>query len=139
MVSPKMRAFYFWIVCRILDRHSKNLPCGKLTVDGNSLPRPCYFKQKDGRPQFYGSKYSKFEIGCRFPQAGAPRQEFALRQIDGRRQQVAAPVLFQTKKTDDRKFAVVRLFGGDSRGRTGDLLNAIQALYQLSYTPTAII
>ena len=25
--------------------------------------------------------------------------------------------------------------GGDSRGRTGDLLNAIQALYQLSYTP----
>ncbi len=30
------------------------------------------------------------------------------------------------------------LFGGDSRGRTGDLLNAIQALYQLSYTPVAI-
>ena len=27
--------------------------------------------------------------------------------------------------------------GGDSRDRTGDLLNAIQALYQLSYTPTA--
>ena len=25
--------------------------------------------------------------------------------------------------------------GGDSRDRTGDLLNAIQALYQLSYTP----
>ena len=25
--------------------------------------------------------------------------------------------------------------GGDSRGRTGDLLNAIQALYQLRYTP----
>ena len=81
----------------------------------------------------------KIWIVCRFPQAGAPRQEFALRQIDGRRQQVAAPVLFQTKKTDDRIFAVVRLFGGDSRGRTGDLLNAIQALYQLSYTPTAII
>ena len=32
-----------------------------------------------------------------------------------------------------------RLFnGGDSRGRTGDLLNAIQALYQLSYTPKII-
>ena len=27
------------------------------------------------------------------------------------------------------------LFGGDSRGRTGDLLNAIQALYHLSYIP----
>ena len=27
--------------------------------------------------------------------------------------------------------------GGDSRGRTGDLLNAIQALYQLSYTPSS--
>ena len=27
------------------------------------------------------------------------------------------------------------LFGGDSRVRNGDLLNAIQALYQLSYTP----
>ena len=29
-------------------------------------------------------------------------------------------------------------FGGDSRGRTGDLLNAIQALYQLSYTPAKV-
>ena len=27
------------------------------------------------------------------------------------------------------------LFGGDNRDRTGDLLNAIQALSQLSYTP----
>lgn len=27
--------------------------------------------------------------------------------------------------------------GGDSRSRTGDLLNAIQTLYQMSYTPTA--
>ena len=31
---------------------------------------------------------------------------------------------------------VLFAYGGDSRGRTGDLLNAIQALYQLSYTPT---
>ena len=29
------------------------------------------------------------------------------------------------------------IYGGDSRVRTDDLLNAIQALYQLSYTPTA--
>ena len=28
-----------------------------------------------------------------------------------------------------------RLFGGDKRDRTADLLNAIQALSQLSYTP----
>ena len=28
--------------------------------------------------------------------------------------------------------------GGDSRDRTGDLLNAIQALYQLSYTPKVL-
>ena len=27
-------------------------------------------------------------------------------------------------------------FGGDKRDRTADLLNAIQALSQLSYTPT---
>ena len=26
-------------------------------------------------------------------------------------------------------------FGGDKRGRTADLLHAMQALYQLSYTP----
>ena len=30
-------------------------------------------------------------------------------------------------------------FGGDNRDRTGDLLNAIQALSQLSYTPMCII
>ena len=30
-------------------------------------------------------------------------------------------------------------FGGDSRSRTGDLLNAIQALYQLSYTPMVLV
>ena len=30
-------------------------------------------------------------------------------------------------------------FGGDKRDRTADLLNAIQALSQLSYTPKAII
>gem|GEM_PF-4135326 len=29
-------------------------------------------------------------------------------------------------------------FGGDSRDRTGDLLNAIQALYHLSYIPVWI-
>ena len=28
-----------------------------------------------------------------------------------------------------------KAFGGDNRDRTGDLLNAIQALSQLSYTP----
>ena len=30
-------------------------------------------------------------------------------------------------------------FGGDKRDRTADLLNAIQALSQLSYTPTSLI
>ncbi len=30
---------------------------------------------------------------------------------------------------------ISRLFGGDKRDRTADLLNAIQALSQLSYTP----
>ena len=32
-------------------------------------------------------------------------------------------------------FAVPFHFGGDKRDRTADLLNAIQALSQLSYTP----
>ena len=41
-------------------------------------------------------------------------------------------ILSAERKTFDRY-----LCGGDSRGRTGDLLNAIQALYQLSYTPEA--
>ena len=31
------------------------------------------------------------------------------------------------------------LFGGDKRDRTADLLNAIQALSQLSYTPEQMI
>ena len=30
---------------------------------------------------------------------------------------------------------VFKAFGGDKRDRTADLLNAIQALSQLSYTP----
>ena len=30
-------------------------------------------------------------------------------------------------------------FGGDKRDRTADLLNAIQALSQLSYTPTSVV
>ena len=33
---------------------------------------------------------------------------------------------------------VIEAFGGDNRDRTGDLLNAIQALSQLSYTPTGL-
>ena len=35
-----------------------------------------------------------------------------------------------------RKQTVLIPFGGDKRDRTADLLNAIQALSQLSYTPT---
>ena len=30
-------------------------------------------------------------------------------------------------------------FGGDKRDRTADLLNAIQALSQLSYTPDSLV
>ena len=37
------------------------------------------------------------------------------------------------KTTENTTFPVV--FGGDKRDRTADLLNAIQALSQLSYTP----
>ena len=33
---------------------------------------------------------------------------------------------------------VLFAYGGDEGGRTPYLLNAIQALYQLSYTPTAV-
>ena len=33
---------------------------------------------------------------------------------------------------------IIEAFGGDNRDRTGDLLNAIQALSQLSYTPTGL-
>ena len=39
----------------------------------------------------------------------------------------------QRKSTENMVFSV--LFGGDKRDRTADLLNAIQALSQLSYTP----
>ena len=44
-----------------------------------------------------------------------------------------------TKKSlssfDNKPFSVIRHCGGDKRDRTADLLNAIQALSQLSYTP----
>ena len=38
-------------------------------------------------------------------------------------------------KKESRNLSISRLFGGDKRDRTADLLNAIQALSQLSYTP----
>jgi hypothetical protein len=43
----------------------------------------------------------------------------------------------KTLKSDDFKVfsSLFRAFGGDKRDRTADLLNAIQALSQLSYTP----
>ena len=45
--------------------------------------------------------------------------------------------IFRKHKKELRKIAKLRDFsGGGSRDRTGDLLNAIQALSQLSYTPT---
>ena len=42
------------------------------------------------------------------------------------------PTPTKTKKTSFRRLFC---FGGDKRDRTADLLNAIQALSQLSYTP----
>ena len=42
--------------------------------------------------------------------------------------------VFQTKKHHNLRCGVSS-FGGDKRDRTADLLNAIQALSQLSYTP----
>ena len=39
---------------------------------------------------------------------------------------------FKKRKT---RFSACLSFGGDMRDRTADLLNAIQALSQLSYTP----
>ena len=43
------------------------------------------------------------------------------------------PLFFRKKQTT--KPWLRGLFGGDKRDRTADLLNAIQALSQLSYTP----
>ena len=50
------------------------------------------------------------------------------------------PLLFvclkdSQSKEKPRNPKTSRLFGGDKRDRTADLLNAIQALSQLSYTP----
>ncbi len=36
-------------------------------------------------------------------------------------------------------FKKISAFGGDKRDRTADLLNAIQALSQLSYTPIEFV
>ena len=43
-------------------------------------------------------------------------------------------MVLQTKKFRKRRVSGTK-FGGDKRDRTADLLNAIQALSQLSYTP----
>ena len=45
------------------------------------------------------------------------------------------PRNFNFKKENVLKSYDFRTFGGDKRDRTADLLNAIQALSQLSYTP----
>ena len=50
------------------------------------------------------------------------------------------PLMFVCLKDSQDKEKVLksfdfRTFGGDKRDRTADLLNAIQALSQLSYTP----
>ena len=42
---------------------------------------------------------------------------------------------YAQKRTENRKFSVLFVVGGDGRDRTDDLLNAIQALSQLSYAP----
>ena len=42
-------------------------------------------------------------------------------------------------KKDIPKRYVFLLYGGDGRDRTVDLLNAIQALSQLSYAPEAVL
>ena len=43
------------------------------------------------------------------------------------------------KKKNTQQKTVYFNGGGDSRDRTGDLLNAIKALYQLSYTPKDLV
>ena len=43
------------------------------------------------------------------------------------------PLFWQRKNPENQWFS--GFFGGDKRDRTADLLNAIQALSQLSYTP----
>ena len=60
--------------------------------------------------------------------------KYLLPQIDGMRPfgSLIAFVSIHRKTRTAKPFA---FFGGDSRDRTDDLLNAIQALYQLSYTP----
>ena len=45
------------------------------------------------------------------------------------------PVVFVTHKKPLKPFGFNGFLGGDKRDRTADLLNAIQALSQLSYTP----
>jgi hypothetical protein len=41
-------------------------------------------------------------------------------------------------KEKSLSFQAFSLYGGDKRDRTADLLNAIQALSQLSYTPIMV-
>ena len=52
----------------------------------------------------------------------------------------AGPLQHKTKISFPKKrdFCITLVIGGDKRDRTADLLNAIQALSQLSYTPTFI-
>ena len=47
-------------------------------------------------------------------------------------------VCTQTEKSRDNERVITAFCGGDEGDRTPYLLNAIQALSQVSYTPTAI-
>ena len=49
------------------------------------------------------------------------------------------PFLFPPRRKKAPNSFEFEAFGGDNRDRTGDLLNAIQALSQLSYTPTRLL
>ena len=77
---------------------------------------------------------------ARFPQMQALASLFACGQPEGVHAAGGTAFAEQSprkEKEPDRIGFVLFAYGGDEGGRTPYLLNAIQALYQLSYTPKA--
>ncbi len=95
-----------------------------------------------------GSFYQWFALRMPTVSAGTPRKfplPIPIKPGHGsscRSHALVLPILFYKKQirtlSQKKRFGFV-LVGGDKRDRTADLLNAIQALSQLSYTPNFVL
>ena len=124
--------------------------CGFLqNISFNYIKSGAYFSRSTFLKICYNTKYIRFGLITKLPN----RQHGTLCNVASGVQYISGsdvfieahparlfwypnPHFFSLKQTT--KPWLCGLFGGDKRDRTADLLNAIQALSQLSYTPMVL-